>query len=63
MMLFFSFFRGQFISLGEVVQSHLDDPVVDATFSKEVAPLLYPSWHVTYAQKDQLAQDNVQRDW
>ena len=26
-------FRGQFISLGEVVQAHLGDPVVDATFS------------------------------
>ena len=33
--------RGQFISLGEVVESLLGDNVVDATFSKEICPLLF----------------------
>ena len=41
--------RGQFVSLGEVVESLLGDPVVDATFSMNTCPLLYPSWQMTPA--------------
>ena len=50
-------FRGQFISLGEVVQAHLGDSVVDATFSQEIAPLMFPSWQVQYSMKQ------VQTNW
>ena len=56
-MLFFNTFRGQFISLGEVVQAHLGDSVVDATFSQEIAPLLFPSWQVQNSMKQ------VQSSW
>ena len=38
--------RGQFISLGEVVESLLGDKVVDATFSQEICPLLFPAWKI-----------------
>ena len=50
-------FRGQFMSLGEVVQAHLGDSVVDATFSQENAPLLFPSWQVQYSET------RVQNNW
>ena len=36
--------RGQFVSIGEVVETLIGDPVVDSTFSIDVCPLLYPSW-------------------
>ena len=49
--------RGQFVSLGEVVESLLGDPVVDATFSMDICPLLYPSWQMTPGM------DKVQAIW
>ena len=46
-------FKGQFISVGDAVQAHLSDPVVDSTFGNDICPLLYPSFRIDKPERTQ----------